>query len=188
MRKAKKTEGILNVLAKGALATLEILDEILPNYYRSYKAAKRGLYVGTIKAKKDWKERVAKQRFYSLLNQLKQQGFIERKKVDKSAFWKITEIGLKKLKLIQEDKLDYASVSDDKLKIIIYDIPEKEKRRRFWLREALKILGFKRLQKSVWIGKNKIPEKFLYDLRKKGILYCIHILEINKKGTMKELV
>jgi len=188
MRRAKKTEDILSALAKGALATLEILDEVVPNYHRSYKAAKRGLYIGTIRAKKDWKERMAKQQFYSLLNQLKRQGFVGRERVDNNIFWKITEIGLKKLKLIRENKLDYASTSDDKFKIIIYDIPEKEKKRRFWLREALKILGFKRLQKSVWIGKNKIPKKFLHDLRKKGILHCIHILEINKKGTVKELV
>ncbi len=187
MRRARKIEKILTTLGQRALATFEILDEVLPNYHRSYKAAKRRLYAGTVRARKDLKESIEKQRFYSLLNQLKRQELVECKKVDNGTLWKITVAGLTKLKLIQENKMDYARISDDKLKIIIYDIPEKEKRKRFWLRETLKILDFRTLQKSVWVGKNKIPEKFLYDLRKKGILHCVHVLEINKKGTVKEL-
>lgn len=187
MRRARKTEEILLALGRGTLATLEILDEILPNFHRSYRAAKRGLYAGTIRAKKNWKENVEKQQFYSLLNQLKRQGLVECKKVDSGTLWKITTAGLKKLKLIRESEMDYVSASDDKLKIVIYDIPEKERRKRLWLCEALKILGFKMLQKSVCIGRNKIPEEFLHDMRKKKILSYVHILEVNKGGTVKEL-
>lgn len=79
-------------------------------------------------------------------------------------------------------------VSDKKLKIFAYDIPEREKQKRAWLREVLRLLGFRMLQKSLWIGKSKIPEGFLQDLRKKEIMDHVHIFEISKTGTLKELL
>ena len=66
-------------------------------------------------------------------------------------------------------------------------MPEKERRKRGWLRGALRFLNFKMFQQSVWIGKNKIPEQFLFDLRQKNLLPYIHIMEVNKGGTVREL-
>ncbi len=187
MRKARKIEEILTALVEGASATFEILDEILPNYHKSYKAARRVLYGGTGRNKESGKSKAEKQKYYSLLNQLKRQRLIECKKAHNGTFWKITTTGLKKLKFIRENKTEYICISDDKLKIVMYDIPEKEKKKRFWLREVLKNLDFKMLQKSVWIGKNKIPETLFYHMSEKAILNYIHVLEISKKGTIKEL-
>lgn len=187
MRRARKTEEILRTLGKNAMKTVEILDEILPNYHRSYLTAKRSLYKGAVAAKKDLKEMLAKQQFYSLLNQLKRQDLIKNEKTNKGTIWKATISGLKKLKLIQENKMNYVSESSDKLKIIIYDVPEKERQKRLWLHEALKMFEFRKLQKSVYIGKSQIPEKFLYDLHKKRILSYVHIFEVGKSGTVKEL-
>ena len=69
----------------------------------------------------------------------------------------------------------------------MFDIPEKEKWKRVWLREVLGLCGFKMLQRSVWAGKNKIPEEFLADLRNFNMLEYVHIFEVSKKGTLKEI-
>lgn len=168
---------------------MEILDEILPNYQRSYKSARRALYAGALAAKKDLKERIEKQKFYSLLNHLKRQGLVEKNSNSSGILWKITAAGLDKLKLFEErGGVDYEIARDDKLKIVLFDIPEKEKWKRAWIREALKFLRFKMLQKSVWIGKSRIPERFLEDLRTRHLLGCVHILEVGKAGTVRELV
>ena len=42
------------------------------------------------------------------------------------------------------------------------------------------------LQKSVWIGKNKIPEEFLKALAELDLMNFIHILKISKTGTIAE--
>lgn len=43
------------------------------------------------------------------------------------------------------------------------------------------------LQKSVWFGKNKINQEFLSDLKDKNLLNFVHILEVSKAGSVKEL-
>lgn len=172
----------LAVLAAGALATMEILDEMAPvGFTRSY-------YQNRKRAYKDRSGNLEIQKFYNTLHYLKSEGFIEKKISGAKILWKITSSGLYKLNLMKEKATNYQSEPDGKLKIIIFDVPEKERRRRSWLREALKILGFKMLQQSVWMGKNKIPEQFLFDLRQKKLLPYIHILEVNKGGTIRELV
>jgi len=171
---------ILSTLAGGALLTLKILDEIWPtgfsrSYYKNKKVSRTNF------------DAERRQEFYNLLNYLQRKGFVEKKKTDAGIFWKITSGGLAKLKILKNKSTDYQADSDENLKIIIFDVPEKERRLRAWLREALRILGFKMLQQSVWIGRNKTPEQFLFDLRRKKLLPHIHIMEISKRGTVKEL-
>ena len=44
--------------------------------------------------------------------------------------------------------------------LILFDIPEKERRKRDWLRTQLKIFGFKQVQKSAWVGPSALPKDF----------------------------
>ena len=68
--------------------------------------------------------------------------------------------------------------------IVIFDIPERERRKRNQLRRELVYLGFKKLQQSVWIGQTQIPEEFIKELKEKDILPYIHIFSVEKKGTV----
>lgn len=169
-------EMVLFALVGGAVITAELLDMMFPRRYGKTPLASPSY------------QNEERQKFYALLNYLKQQGFVENKKKGRSALWKITLAGLKKLKFLNKLNMpDYQTETDDKLKIIIFDVPEKERRKRMWLREVLKMLGFRMLQFSVWVGKNKIPGRFLEELRDKQMLSYIHILEISKSGTLKTL-
>ena len=42
----------------------------------------------------------------------------------------------------------------------MFDIPEKNKRAREWIRRQLKFWNFKMEQESVWIGYGPLPEEF----------------------------
>ncbi|KKT42417.1 CRISPR-associated endonuclease Cas2 [Candidatus Giovannonibacteria bacterium RIFCSPHIGHO2_02_43_13] len=180
MKRIAKAKKILSTLGEGALLTLDILDQVL--------ITKGVLYRDRRCAAKFEPNDMELQNFYSILNRLKRDGLVEKKKKDSGMFWKITSDGLNKLKMFRENNANYESESDDKTKIIIFDIPEAQRRKRAWLREVLRRLGFKMLQQSVWIGKNKIPEDFLSDLRRYNLLAYIHILEVTKHGTVKELI
>lgn len=48
-------------------------------------------------------------------------------------------------------------------RMIIFDIPEKKRRLREYLRQCLRVVGFKELQRSVWVTPYKIP-KFIEEL------------------------
>jgi len=187
---------ILEILQIQAEATVDLLDIFTSGYTESYRKARKTMKYGPRQFKTDWSfEYLQRQQFYSLLNQLKNQGLIEKKKEnDKNgSIWKITKKGLKKLNLTKTKNLfcktniNYKKESDDKIRVIIFDIPEKERHKRAWLRMALISLGFSLLQQSVWMGKNKIPERFIFDLRERGMLDFVQIFEISKKGTIRQL-
>lgn len=186
---------ILEILQTQAEATADLFDIFTSSYGESYRKMRRSINYGPSQFKTNWAfEYRQRQQFYSLLNQLKNQGLIEKKNNKKKAtIWKITKGGLEKLKLIKEkenfsrSKIKYNKEKDGKIKVIIFDIPEKERQKRAWLRAALVLLDFSLLQESVWIGKNKIPEQFMYDLKKREMLSYVQIFEINKRGTITQL-
>ena len=71
------------------------------------------------------------------------------------------------------------------LTIVTFDIPEKEKKKREWLRNALKNLGFTMLHQSVWMGEEILPAEFIEDLRKLKIFGCVESLEVSKRGSLQ---
>ena len=48
--------------------------------------------------------------------------------------------------------------------IVAFDIPERFKKERHWLRGELRGLGFEMLQKSVWFGSAPLPIGFVETL------------------------
>lgn len=193
IRKRGKIEKILEVLRSGVNTTAAILDALIWTYPEAYRDMRRLIKYGgrppRFKNNQEFKRR-QNQQFYSLLNQLKNQGFIKKEIRSKGSFWKITLKGIDKFKALKEKSrffrsgFQYQKAVDDKLKVIIFDVPEKERYKREWLRAALIALGFSFLQQSVWIGKNKIPESFIVDLKDRGLLSCVEIFEVGRKGTI----
>lgn len=71
--------------------------------------------------------------------------------------------------------------------IVIFDIPERERLKRSWLRLVLRNAGFRMIQKSVWMGRSKFPRDFLEDLHRMGILEFVEIFEVTKLGTLHDI-
>ena len=132
-------------------------------------------------------KRLLEQRFYRMLAHLHRQGLIEKKEHGKFGIvWRNTAKGKEKLrKLIGLRPLrPIGDLEKDYFKVVVFDIPEKEKRKRNWLRQTLHNLEFSMLQKSVWVGDNKLPEELFTHLRSMKILPCVHIFAVEKKGTI----
>ncbi len=58
---------------------------------------------------------------------------------------------------------------DKKYRIVIFDIPEKKFRDRNWLRQELYLIGYKKLQESVMIGKSPLPQDLVKDIKRMRI-------------------
>lgn len=184
---------ILEFLAEGGQMISDLLFIFTMPYGTSYSqmdsliAERQG-----IRAKKTIKKE-KKQNFYDFLYRLRKDRLIMEAKKDKGCFVKITSKGkeiLKGLRLKKANALptaSYKTENDNLLKIIIFDIPEEERRKRDWLRSALKRLEFNMLQKSVWAGKIKLPQEFLVDLDKLNLLPCVEIFAISRTGSLKQL-
>ena len=67
-----------------------------------------------------------------------------------------------------------------KTTIVIFDIPEKKKRYREWLRSELIGLSFELIQKSVWLGPS-LPKEFIKYLEETKILKFIRFFRASEQ-------
>lgn len=187
---------LLLLIRGGAYTTREILDTLTYiNYSESYRRL-RGLptripkhpLLDRLIKKQIPGEPLTRPSISKLLYKLKKEGLIAKK--TSSNNWKTTAIGNKIATYLAEklaDKPRYQPEKSLEIKIVAFDVPESIRRKRAWLRAALICLGFQMLQKSVWIGKNIIPEEFLLDLEKRNILSYVHIFAVTRQGTIKQI-
>lgn len=135
-----------------------------------------------------------RKKYYNLIFRLRRDGLIREKKVFGKHLVAISEKGKRKLKAITPafaDRLPppaYLKRPGEATIIISFDVPEKYRRKRDWLRQALRRLGFSKLHQSVWGGKQKIPKDFLRDLRTLDLLHCVEIFSVTGKGTLRHVL
>ena len=67
--------------------------------------------------------------------------------------------------------------------IISFDIPEKNRFIRHWLRNQLKIFGYKMLQQSLWLGPGPLPLLFTKRLENLNIKKNVKTFKITKRNT-----
>jgi DNA-binding transcriptional regulator PaaX len=131
-----------------------------------------------------------RQRYHAMIYKLKRDGLLIEKKDRHGKLFILTVLGREKLSALREKKKiqlptpSYSVLKSDNFTIVAFDVPEKERRKRNWLREVLLNLGLKMIQKSVWIGKVKIPEECIDDMKSIHILEFVEIFEISKTGSL----
>lgn len=113
------------------------------------------------------------------LSRLGAKGYVQVSKTG----WDITKQGEARVKNIV--LLDYFlspfSKNAKRNLIISFDIPEKKRVLRNWLRNQIKIFGFEMLQQSLWIGPGPMPDEFIRRLGLLGIRKNIKTFKVNIK-------
>ena len=182
---------ILDLLHNASLDIGGFLGCFLTDYATSYRRLKDFPNLRPQKrAVHNDTEKAMRQRLYDTLMRLKRDGLIEK---SNNNFWRITKRGRMKRKEMSSEKNYLPSVhahqSEKSLtwSIIIFDIPEKQRLKRNWLRKVLRHLTFRMLQESVWIGKVNIPRTLIEDLHKLHLLEYVEILAITKQGSLRQL-
>lgn len=188
----KVVEKTLEILQEKAEITQDLIDIVLAGKTGYIGEARRSFLYGPKKFKTNWAEAYRRrQSFYSLLNQLKRDGLIKKKETDESSIWSITLKGMKRLSILKHakgqeilPKKHYPKGFKKELVIVSFDVPERERKKRDWLRSNLMALDFQKLQKSVWMGTSGLPQEFVEDLRTYGLIPYVHILSVNRRGTI----
>lgn len=124
------------------------------------------------------------------IKRLEQKGFIQKGLMEDEVCIKLTELGVKKLEEKRRSKKEKALLDiklegerwDGKWRIVIFDIPETNKRIRQALRETLRVLEFRPLQKSVWISRKDVVKEFRNWVRELGLSKHILIFETKDLG------
>lgn len=203
MRKMKKGEVLLKTLEFLEGAAVDAFDLFCAIMEAGYGASVRGIEFQALKRKRErgrrkWEEEqeaVLRRRYAKFLYNLRHDGLIAEEKRERKKLVTLTKQGFTKLlklkKQIKQTEIlpdkTHISKESNVFTIIAFDIPETERRKRDWLREVLKNLGFKMIQKSVWIGKIKIPRTLLDDLVSMRIITFVEIFEISKRGTLEQI-
>jgi len=128
--------------------------------------------------------------FNNFIYRLRKDGLVVRVNRNEKTFIKLSPKGkeiLQKLRATILPSTRYEKKEENTIKIVVFDIPEKEKNKRDWLRSVLKNLNFNMVQKSVWMGKSKLPEEFIEDLDYLNILSYVEIFAITKAGSLRSL-
>jgi len=126
----------------------------------------------------------SKSTFSSILSQLREDGLVERLNSKRKAVWRITKEGLHH---IEQHTSYHRPTKDGIMRVVSFDIPETQRKKRRWIREELLGLGYQLLQKSVWIGFAPLPEDFFEDLDLLELRDNIHIFSVTKEGTIREI-
>ena len=99
-----------------------------------------------IEQKKSDKKRLGK-----LINNLQNSGYLCVKKVKNKKAIMITSKGAEKILKIKYKIEGRPKREDRRWQMVIFDIPEKIRKRRDYLRSGLKRLDYEKLQQSVWV-------------------------------------
>lgn len=120
--------------------------------------------------------------FRVTVSRLEKQGYIERD----GLLWHITDKGRTYMKervakqLPSHCRWNTEKAARTKNMIIVFDIPEKLRGKRAWLREELSRLGFIMLQKSVWLGPSLLPKEFIQHVQNLNLLRYLKFFRANE--------
>lgn len=114
------------------------------------------------------------------LSRLHTKGYVN----NSASGWSITKKGQKHAKsnpLLSYLTSPFTENSPSSM-IISFDIPEKDRFIRHWLRNQIKIFGYKMLQQSLWLGPSPLPALFLKRLEDLKIRKNVKTFKITKKN------
>ncbi len=168
-----------NTCILGALkeAGEALLDEIPDYYFLGLRC-----FLGINKNKK---KQFKKQTLSVNLSRLKKQGLVVQDPKKKTYY--LSPEGEKLVAYIENRYEILNQPWDKKIRIVIFDIPEKKRRWRYWLRQELNLLQFKKLQQSVYIGKRPLPVSFYKEIQKENLSDKIFVLTVGKIDREKEI-
>ncbi len=203
-KKGELVYQILALLDRGSVVVNDILDHITtPGFgYKGKKSLGQLKILGKRKFERRrvfaTRDREARdyQRVHSLLYYLERQGLITKKSSSQGvkSLFSLTALGKKKkekmatLEWRRHVTCDYEAQSSHIITLVIFDIPERDRYRREWLRSVLKNMNFKMIQQSVWAARLTLPPAFIHDLQKINILQYILIGSLEKEGMIGALV
>jgi DNA-binding transcriptional regulator PaaX len=110
------------------------------------------------------------------INRMQKHGLIKKE----GGKYVLTLIGKNITKYILGRKKVFEKKWDKKYRVVIFDIPEKKKHSRDWLREELYLLKYEKLQESVLVGKFPLPKDLIREIKNKKINKFVDYLLVEK--------
>lgn len=163
---------LATILELGIVGVEVFLNPSIYNDPSSYIFENFGCEKNIRKKKTKIKETTIKQSLW----RLRKQGFVEKKREK----YFLTKAGKLVMEYVMKKRKAVNVKWDGKYRVVIFDIPEKERKTRNWLRQELYLLNYQKLQESVFIGKHSLPSDLIKDLKEKKIGNYVNYLLVDK--------
>lgn len=162
-----------------------LVDALIPRHPRSRLA--RGLL--GLDHRRYPSAQSAKHTISTLLCRLRKEGLIASSGPKRKTIWTITRKGkiyLRETPFRPSSQMsDYDLPPEDAVvRLVSFDIPERHRAKRIWLRKTLLACDYEPLHKSVFIGRRPLPEEVIRDIKNFNLISYIHIVGLDKKGTV----
>lgn len=125
--------------------------------------------------------RFSRDSFATTLSRLRAQGLLARRGRRGNGLWCITKQGKEYLRGFARD---HGPRPDGVRRLVIFDIPERERKKRDALRAELIAAQYQQLQKSVWMGAHPLPSDFVELVHALQLSRYVHIFSIRDAGTL----
>jgi len=109
------------------------------------------VYRDKIRLQREYQRQKAKKNFHQFVGYLQRKGYIKVKTLEGTKGIVLTPKGAERVLQVKRKLKEKKKRKDGKWIMIIFDIPEKQKKAREYLRDALVDLGYQKLQQSVWV-------------------------------------
>lgn len=116
------------------------------------------------------------------LSRLKKQGLVAKIGANKKAVWLVTKRGKTHFVSQKQQSMLVLPPKDGQIRLVVFDIPEAERKQRSWLRARLLMYDYAPLQKSVWIGTRPLPRELRQELRERGLTSYVHVVGLEKSS------
>ena len=198
--KGKYALQILEAMGEIAINAIDILQVVIEHPSRKALLTESYKNLAVVKSKRE-KNKAEREEYFrrvsrykNLIAWLKRDGMIKEIHTKKEKRIYVTAKGKKYREMLlkrRDNELPnprrYKTGKKERIIIVSFDIPEKEKYKRAWLRQALKEIGFRMIQKSVWFGRAEIPFEMLRDLHHLHLLEFIEIFSVTQKGSLRKI-
>jgi len=120
---------------------------------------------------------LTKNNSFVILNRLQNKGLVEKK----DNKYILTFLGLKYFKRIKQKNSDREIKKwDGRWRVVMFDIPEKLRKERNWLRHQLYGLEYQLIQKSVFLGKWPLTEDFFNEIIERRLNNFIRLITVGE--------
>ncbi|MEK9147390.1 MAG: hypothetical protein AAB593_00520 [Patescibacteria group bacterium] len=127
-----------------------------------------------------YRKKMDRIQFSRFISYLKSRGYINTPEINGVKSIMITQKGIEKV-LIAKNKCGKLKLrKDKKWQMILFDIPENKRTKRELFRAKLKKLGYKNLQKSVWVSPYDVLEKTQDIIKSLSIVDYVRLLVVEK--------
>ena len=130
---------------------IESLDDGLRVILPPVKTMKEAWYPDSLGLRRKYQKERSRKDFNQFIYYLKRKGYIKIKNLESRQAIALTPKGAEKALRAKFTMGERPKRKDGKWLMVVFDVPEKKRRLRDFFREYLKSLGFKMLQRSIWV-------------------------------------